>query len=85
MAPSVAALASKAVSMTRYKLSPDEIMRRRRYGDLRKLFHDRYGQTFPDDDAGNDDLFELLLPVSLAPYDVRPGATNQTAGALDGP
>jgi hypothetical protein len=43
------------------------MMRRLRLGDLRKLFRDRYGATLPDDDAGREDLRELLLPVSLAP------------------
>jgi hypothetical protein len=51
--------------------SPDdkhsEIMRRLRLGDLRKLFRDRYGPILPDDDAGREDLHELLLPISVDP------------------
>jgi hypothetical protein len=42
-----------------------EIIRRLRLGDLRKLFRDRYGPILPDDDAGREDLIELLLPISL--------------------
>jgi hypothetical protein len=45
--------------------SRDEIMRRLRLGDIRKLLHYRYGPTLPDDDAGREDLIELLKPVSL--------------------
>ena len=44
-----------------------EIMRRLRLGNLRTLFRDRYGPTLPDDDAGREDLRELLLPISLGP------------------
>src|SRR5436305_11559766 len=42
------------------------MMRRLRLGNLRKLFADRYGDTFPDDDAGREDLRELLLPISVS-------------------
>lgn len=45
----------------------NEIMRRLRLGDLRKLLRSRYGPTLPPDDAGREDLHELLLPVSLGP------------------
>jgi hypothetical protein len=45
-----------------------EMMRRLRLGDLRKLFRDRYGPTMPDDDAGREDLHELLLPISVGPH-----------------
>jgi hypothetical protein len=44
-----------------------ETMRRLRLGDLRKLFRQRYGPTLPDDDAGREDLIQLLLPISLGP------------------
>jgi hypothetical protein len=44
-----------------------EIFRRLRLGDLRKLLRSRYGHTLPDDDAGREDLHELLLPISLGP------------------
>jgi hypothetical protein len=42
-----------------------EMLRRLRLGDLRKLFRGRYGATLPDDDAGREDLRELLLPISV--------------------
>jgi hypothetical protein len=43
-----------------------EMMRRLRLGNLRKLFRHRYGPTLPDDDAGREDLRELLLPISVS-------------------
>jgi hypothetical protein len=52
----------------RVKLSGDELLRRLRLGDLRKLFADRCrGRMLPDDDAGREYLRELLLPISLGP------------------
>ena len=45
-----------------------EMMRRLRVGNLRKLFRHRYGPTLPDDDAGREDLRELLLPISTGPH-----------------
>jgi hypothetical protein len=47
--------------------SKDEIIRRLRLGNLRTLFRHRYGTELPDDDAGREDLNELLLPISLGP------------------
>jgi hypothetical protein len=47
-----------------------EIIRRRKYGALVKLFRHRYainGHVFTDDCAGRDDLFLLLCFASLAP------------------
>jgi hypothetical protein len=44
-----------------------EMIRRLRLGDLRKLLRDRCGPTLPDDDAGHEYLYELLLPVSVGP------------------
>jgi hypothetical protein len=45
---------------------PDsETLRRLRLGDIRRLLRSRYGHTLPDDDAGREDLIELLLQVSL--------------------
>jgi hypothetical protein len=44
-----------------------ETIRRLRLGNLRTLFRHRYGYEFPDDDAGREDLKELLLPVSVGP------------------
>ena len=53
-------------------------------GDLRKLIADRCrGLILPDDDAGIDYLRELLLPISIGPYEAR----NRVRGgvALWGP
>jgi hypothetical protein len=44
-----------------------EIMRRLRLGNLRTLLRARCGHTLPDDDAGREYLWDLLLPVSLSP------------------
>lgn len=44
-----------------------ETMRRLRLGDVQKVLQHRYGHTLPDDDAGREDLRELLLPISLGP------------------
>ena len=46
-------------------MASNENVRRRRLGDLRRLFRYRYGPVLPDDDAGRADLHELLLPISL--------------------
>jgi hypothetical protein len=54
------------------------MMRRLRLGNLRKLFRDRYGPTLPDDDAGREDLIELLLPIS-----VGPNATTKMPNAIE--
>ena len=43
--------------------SKPETIRRLIVGDLRRVFHHRYGALLPNDDAGHDDL-ELLLLVS---------------------
>ena len=45
--------------------------RRQRVSDLRRLFRDRYGLQFPDDDAGLIDLKELLCPISLGLHGER--------------
>ena len=69
----------------RVKLSGDELLRRLRLGDLRKLFADRCRRrVLPDDDAGREYLRELLLPISLGPNDAvrRPGAI-QIWGPVD--
>jgi len=63
----------------RVKLSNNEIIRRLRLGDLRRLFADRCrGSVLPDDDAGREYLVELLLPISLSPYEAirRSGAVG---------
>ena len=60
------------------------MIRRLRLGDLRKLIADRCrGLILPDDDAGIDYLRELLLPISIGPYETR----NRVRGgvALWGP
>jgi len=44
-----------------------EVVRRLRYGALLNLFRHRWGKEFPDDDAGREDLFELIMNLSLAP------------------
>jgi hypothetical protein len=43
-----------------------ETIRRLKLGDLRRLLRIRCGHTLPDDDAGREYLWELLLPISLA-------------------
>jgi hypothetical protein len=48
-----------------------ETLRRLRLGDLQKVIRWRYGPVLPDDDAGREDLHELLLPVSLGQGDWR--------------
>jgi hypothetical protein len=48
-------------------VSKDETIRRLRLGNLRTLFRNRYGAALPDDDAGREDMRELLLPVSISP------------------
>jgi len=45
-----------------------EMIRRLRLGNLRKLLHHRCGPTLPDDDAGREYLYELLVPISLGPH-----------------
>jgi hypothetical protein len=46
-------------------MSKSDKIRGVRIGDLKNVLRDRYGHTVPDDDAGREDLFELLLPISL--------------------
>jgi hypothetical protein len=55
---------------------PDELMRRLRLGDIRKVLRDRYGPILPDDDAGREELLELLRPTSLHPNDPTIKMTN---------
>ena len=43
----------------------EERIRRVRLGDLQRHLRSRYGSVLPDDNSGRDDLFELLLPISL--------------------
>jgi hypothetical protein len=62
---------TKAIAKPRGSRKPNTIngeqMRRWRLGELRRLYRDRYkGDTLADDDAGREDLRELLLLASLA-------------------
>jgi hypothetical protein len=58
----------------RVKLSNDELRRRLRLGELRRLLRDRCrGSVLPDDDAGREYLKELLLPISLGPHEAVKG------------
>jgi hypothetical protein len=47
--------------------SKDETIRRLRLRDMRNYLRCRYGHTLPDDDAGREDLRELLYPISVGP------------------
>jgi hypothetical protein len=47
-------------------MNEKEKLRRRRLSDVQRLLRDRYGHTLSDDDAGREDLRELLLLASLA-------------------
>jgi hypothetical protein len=46
-------------------VSKAELVRRIRLNDHTKYLRGRYGYELPNDDAGADDLYELLLVVSL--------------------
>jgi hypothetical protein len=48
-------------------MKQSEGIRRTRLSDLRRLLNHRYGTSLPDDDAGREDLRELLMPISLGP------------------
>jgi hypothetical protein len=48
-------------------MSKRETIRRLLVGDLRRVYHHRYGPALPDDDAGREDLELILMPISLAP------------------
>lgn len=49
-------------------MSRPEMIRRLRLGNLRKLLRDRCGYRLPDDDAGREYLYELLLQISFSPH-----------------
>jgi hypothetical protein len=49
------------------RLNKDETIRRLRLRDMRNYLRCRYGHTLPDDDAGREDLRELLYPISVGP------------------
>jgi hypothetical protein len=48
-------------------VNKDETIRRLRLRDMRNYLRCRYGHTLPDDDAGREDLRELLYPISVGP------------------
>lgn len=48
--------------------SRSERLRALRLGNIKTLLRWRYGPELPDDDAGREDLRELLLPVSVGPH-----------------
>ena len=52
--------------MTR-EVNKDETIRRLRLRDMRNYLRCRSGHTLPDDDAGREDLRELLYPISVGP------------------
>src|SRR5262249_43971978 len=61
----------------RVKLSKDELLRRLRLGELRKLLRDRCrGPILPDDDAGREYLSELLLPISIGPHEASQSSSG---------
>src|SRR5215469_9936874 len=62
-----------------------EMIRRLRLANLRKLLRDRNGPILPDDDAGREYLFELLLPISVGPHaDIKmPNAIEVWAPWMD--
>jgi hypothetical protein len=49
------------------RVNKDETIRRLRLRDMRNYLRCRYGHTLPDDDAGREDLRELLYPISVGP------------------
>lgn len=54
----------------------NECLRRLRVGNIRSLLRYRYGPTLPDDDAGREDLRELLLAISIAPANANSKMKN---------
>jgi hypothetical protein len=53
--------------VTSEPLTKNERIRRLRLRDIRNYLRGRYGHTLPDDDAGREDLRELLYPISVGP------------------
>jgi hypothetical protein len=74
---------NKSKSRRRSKLSKNELLRRLRLGDLRRLLLDRCGSILPDDDAGREYLRELLLPISLGPNEAVKRARVELWGPTD--
>jgi hypothetical protein len=61
-----------------------ETIRRLRLGDLQKILRHRYrknGYKVTDDDAGRDDLYQLLLVVSLGDGHERKMKNNNIGGS----
>jgi hypothetical protein len=59
--------ANNAPKPRRPKIANKEDLRRCRLGEVGRLLRDRYGgPVLPDDDAGREDLRELLLLASMA-------------------
>ena len=52
--------------MTR-EVNKDETIRRLRLRDVRNYLRCRYGNVLPNDDAGREDLRELLYTISVGP------------------
>lgn len=50
----------------KHRLSPTEAFRRVRLGDHYRYLRGRYPDGLPGDDGGREDLYELLLIISLA-------------------
>lgn len=74
----IARLAKVEARLRRPYQTPEERFRRLRLGDLRKLFHDRYGgDKLPDDDAGRSDLRDLLATIALGPEEKARDKMNE--------
>ena len=72
-------LTSKLVSVaprSRKEKTNKEAIRRAILGELNRVFYDRYGPEFPDDDAGKDDLEILLRLHALHPTHGRERMKN---------
>jgi hypothetical protein len=86
------AAALKATVTSRPEEPDPERIRRVRLHNLKTLLRDRCGWILPDDDAGREYLFELLLPISTGPNAVikmpkaievwAPWMDDKEAGAL---
>ena len=57
---------NKMMTTKRGRPSKEEVLRRLRLADHYRYIRGRYGHQLPDDDAGREDLYELLLVISLA-------------------
>ena len=66
----------KQASKRKSKKPDREILRRIILGQLNRIFRDRYGAEFPDDDAGHPDLEVLLRYHALHPTHARENMRN---------